>query len=985
MVITMSRPFVAVVTLLLLFLSMTGYGREYPTLHYSIAEGLPSNKIYEIYRDSKGFLWFASDKGIARYNGIKFEKFTTFNGMPDNEVFFFQEDPYGRLWLGSFNGQLCYFKDDTFHNATNTPFLKLPFKASFIKQITSEDDSSLTVLFNEQSVFLNIKNNSFKIFNVSNEYNGRKISVEIGSIKKLADGTYQLRCTDKIIYLNNGKIVNVTSNDSDRNAFMEFCQDKRYLVNGDRIYTLEGKLIKQLKKYPPPSFGMTRVYVNDEYVMVATNNGLFINDSIAILQNCNLSSITQDGNGGFWVSTLENGVYYLSKDFLTQTLVSNLYSGQIKYSCIRKGNVFFVNSENNLYRFTNGQSECLFNYEHYSHTKANPRVYAGYLVDSSYRYYNIYNGNHFVIDNVLAKKPVISRYKDGSFSDGIKYVFVSDSSLYFQSRRSVTKINYPKLKGGGQSIILRAVIKDDANPYRIFGMAKAPDKSIWYATINALYKIVDTNNFVQKQFGKTVFKAFGFLGQYLVGYTHDNQLLLCHGENGVVMYDTVKFQNCIWEKLYKINVDNMLISTNNSYRIITILHGNNAGRFSVHTVENPFIPAQVESICADSSRCYFFKDGAVTAVDFKSLLMKSPAPTLFYRYLKTNKKVYPVHADIEIPYSEARNISVSFATVCQPGEDVVHEYSATTNNTDNWQEIVGDINLVGAHYGAYTIKIRAKTISSDYSEPVVFTFMIARPYWATLWFIALAVCILIAISAIVIRRRIRLVLLKREEEHKSQVMFMKSEYKVLNALMNPHFIFNTLNNVQSLINENDKLLANKYLRVFANLIRQNMHNVLKDMIPLQREMDLVANYLLLEQLRFDDRLNFKIHIDKEMDISEIMVPPLLIQPLVENSIKHGISSSSKAGNIIEVNVSERDGVLCIEVKDNGRGMGQTQQAEPGHESFGLENIRKRIEQLSIIQNKNITFHISEIKDGGQHQWTIATISIPISEHASDTA
>ena len=199
--------------------------------------------------------------------------------------------------------------------------------------------------------------------------------------------------------------------------------------------------------------------------------------------------------------------------------------------------------------------------------------------------------------------------------------------------------------------------------------------------------------------------------------------------------------------------------------------------------------------------------------------------------------------------------------------------------------------------------------------------------------------------------------------------------------MNPHFIFNTLNNVQGLVNRNDKLAANEYLRVFADLIRQNMHNISKELIPLRKEIELVNNYLLLEKLRFKEFLNYTINIDEGIDLSEIMVPPLLVQPLVENSIKHGILPLESAEGFVYINIYERNSILYIEVRDNGIGMARSQNKPGGalHESFGMENIKKRIEQLSIIQNKEITFHISELRDDSEKlQWTIVTISMPIS-------
>jgi LytS/YehU family sensor histidine kinase len=231
------------------------------------------------------------------------------------------------------------------------------------------------------------------------------------------------------------------------------------------------------------------------------------------------------------------------------------------------------------------------------------------------------------------------------------------------------------------------------------------------------------------------------------------------------------------------------------------------------------------------------------------------------------------------------------------------------------------------------------------------------------------------------RRKINITLIETEKEHEAQVKFMKSEYKALNALMNPHFIFNTLNNVQGLINRNDKVAANEYLRVFADLIRQNMHNISKELIPLQKEMDLVTNYLLLEKLRFRELLNYSIEVDDEVDLSDIMISPLLIQPLVENSLKHGILPMESADGYIKIRVYEKGTDLYIEVLDNGVGMAQSQKKPSStHESFGLENIKKRIEQLSIIQNKNITFDIGEIRDSsGNLQWTVVTIKMPLTD------
>jgi two-component sensor histidine kinase len=352
---------------------------------------------------------------------------------------------------------------------------------------------------------------------------------------------------------------------------------------------------------------------------------------------------------------------------------------------------------------------------------------------------------------------------------------------------------------------------------------------------------------------------------------------------------------------------------------------------------------------------------------------------LYFTFLKSlGNKQYRISDDVEVNYEESRNIFISFITRSFSGKVVVYEYSVSKGGSDNWRELKSEgFNMENARYGDYVVKVRARTISSLRSDPISFRLHILRPYWASWWFILICALAVGGLTYFVIRLRIRYALRANMKKHEAEMKFVKSEYKALNALMNPHFIFNTLNNVQSLFNANDKRAANEYLHIFSDLIRQNMYNVSKELISLNRELDLVNNYLILEKLRFEEKLEFTLNIDEHIDLSEIMIPPLLIQPLVENSIKHGLLPM-KGGTII-LNVFEKDGNLVIEVKDNGIGLKKKdEKSAVFHESFGMDNIKKRIEQLSLMQDKKIAFSITDINDSdGNHLWTVATITMPI--------
>ena len=960
-------------------------GQTFPMLHYTMDDGLPSNTVYDVYRDSKGYLWFATDKGIAKYNGIKFETFTTFNGLSDNEVFFVKEDHYGRLWIATYNGELCYYKDGVFHSAANTPFLKLPFKVPFIDNIFLENDSSVTLHFFTKSVFANVTKDEARMYKVDLD-NSQKIHY-IDFLKKRPDGGFDVYTTGRLIQLDmNGKTVKTTPIPETYLKY-SFNQNQRYSFDDDNIYSESGKIIKKLKGgffksyYWDSLHKLNRIYIGDGNDFLATNRGVFINDSMSILKNDRASSVTQDIKQNYWVSTLNDGVYYFNKDFLYERSYDSVYTGKINFVCGMKGRLFFANSENNLYVLENGKSKCLFNYASYRQSENKIFNMPGYLIDSDYSYYNYFDGDHFFVKNILAPGKEVNQFKN-VFIYGVQQMFFLNGSIYLEdnSKLRLGKLDYKNIRTG-EDISRKVVpITDEfKNSERIFCIAKSRENILWYSTINHVYKVVNDVPVIQSQFKNITFKSFDFIGDCLVGYTHNNQLLVCRGYDKQLQVDSIKPQNCIWENFYKMDVKHILIKTNNLYRLLTLGSESDPKKDIICAIENPFIPLRAEAICSDGNRCYFFKNGSITSIDIENLLQKPAAPKIFFTSLKTRDRSYPIESEMEFSFRDSRNITISFSTLSFTGKNILYQYSVSKNDQDNWRDITDQINLVNTGYGIYTIKLRAKTISSDYCEPVVFSLHILRPYWATWWFIALCVFMALVIAGVAIRIRVVSLLRKKEREHKTEIKFMKSEYKALNALMNPHFIFNTLNNVQSLVNDNNKLAANEYLRVFADLIRQNMHNISKELIPLQKEIDLVNNYLLLEKLRFEDKLSYSINIDEDIDLSDIQVPPLLIQPLVENSIKHGILPMKSGAGQVNLDIYERQNVLFIEVRDNGVGLVDTgkYKSDTMHESFGIENIKKRIQQLSIIQNKHISFNIAETKDENGQQWTTVTITMPI--------
>lgn len=976
----------------LLLLARQGSTQSFPVLRYGVEDGLPSNTVYSIYRDSKGFLWMGTNKGVARYNGIKYEVFSSADGLPDKDIFFFVEDDYGRVWLATYNGELCYYQNGVFHNRINTPFLDVKTKFSDIRFINKEKDSSITICFSGCMRFLNIKKETVKLIDLANKQNLDYFSTQrdISTARGFFSHPFFIfigKTNAKSYHLESGSL----DFDVDAGGYIKKITDKvrrgsgitqgmciQYDSFGIYGFNKPYKFRKTTNDIllTGQAQNVTQIYHDSINYFICTRENLRIADSGIIFNRAGISGVIQDNIGNYWLSTLDTGIFFFSKYFGKQEMVRNAYSGRIMYSCIRKGMPFFVDVKSNVFCLDNGKIKKLLSAGD-AHLGQEERAY--YITDDLDLYYNT-EWDIRRVENILASRPKVNSlgHKDRF---GIKAFFVKGEYFYMYIINAIVRC--PVSISNSRWFNYRNFIVSDSPNSRIYHAALSPEGNVWYTKMAGTFKIDDDKSRLQKQFDKYSLRSMAFAGSYMVSVTQNNKLIVCNRYQASPIIDTIPDGHCMWDKLQVIDSAHLLIGTNNQYRIMTLFPSTGKPEYSVTTIENQLMPLDAESICADSKNCYFFKNGNIYTFDLQSLFTRSEPPKLFFNNIKTAQHSYVIGSRVTIPYEEAQNPVVSVSAVSFRAKEIFYEYSISRRGQDVWRPMTGDVlNLVNPRYGTYTIKVRARTSSSKFCTPISFVFRITTPWWATWWFITVSSLIVITSTVLLIRFRLQTLLHRKEREHESKIKFMRSEYKALNALMNPHFIFNTINNLQTLFNTDDKRRANKYLVIFADLIRQNMHNVSKDVISLQKEMDLVANYLLLEKLRFE-KLNYTIEVGEDVDLTGIMVPPMLIQPLVENSIKHGILPLKSQDGHIYITISEEENLLHIEIKDNGVGIGKNKAIAPGsaiHESYGLSNIRERIHQLNTIQSNELFFDMYEVmhETTGEHLWTTVSIKIRLS-------
>jgi tetratricopeptide (TPR) repeat protein len=241
-------------------------------------------------------------------------------------------------------------------------------------------------------------------------------------------------------------------------------------------------------------------------------------------------------------------------------------------------------------------------------------------------------------------------------------------------------------------------------------------------------------------------------------------------------------------------------------------------------------------------------------------------------------------------------------------------------------------------------------------------------------YIALCILILILFVAVFLQMRNR----RRTEKLKLENSLIDLEQKALRLQMNPHFIFNALNSIQGFITENNQASAKKYLSKFARLMRLIMENSALKTVTLQNEIDVLNDYLELTTLRFPGKFSFNIEVDEDIDASNAEIPPMLLQPFVENAVLHGMAAKESEG-LIKIRFHKKNGLIECSIEDNGIGRQKAMESKiHGHKSTGMLVTEERLKAFSEASDVKAKLQIIDLFDNfGKAGGTKVILEIPM--------
>lgn len=296
---------------------------------------------------------------------------------------------------------------------------------------------------------------------------------------------------------------------------------------------------------------------------------------------------------------------------------------------------------------------------------------------------------------------------------------------------------------------------------------------------------------------------------------------------------------------------------------------------------------------------------------------------------------------------------------------------------DKMEIINNQLHLEGLKRGKYAISAAAKRANQDRISLVSID---VRPDYSTLWNAILLSLLVAGIAAMAAVRYVRMMARRNEEKIQIEKELSSMKMKALRSQLNPHFIFNSLNSIQYYIQTNERKLARGYLNKFAKLMRLILESSYEDRILLSHEIEQLSLYTELEKLRFEDKWNYKIDVDKHINTRTTFIPSMILQPIVENAIIHGLGGLSDKTGELNIQIKGIEEGLKIIIDDNG--IGRAKSAEINrrkikkHRSLSTQITQDRLEILNKERNDDIAIqYIDKYDADGVSLGTTAIIII----------
>jgi hypothetical protein len=924
--------------------------------------------VYNIHQDAKGFMWLATNKGLMRYDGYEYRLFRSDQqtSVAGSNI---QEDEYGRLWYQNFDGFLYFIKNDTLESLQqNTPagFVSYGFtkKHLFVVQKNGVDVYKIDTL-----EYLKTVNITFDVAESATAFSNNFYFIADNIVYKI-DQDFKVTKTD---FFQNKKLH--------IKFIYPYKNSRLYIVsklNEDKEMYFFDENLKFNYTVPIPEMGYVQgSNIIDDAIWMHSTNGVFVYEKFgkrvykhALFPENSSSKAIKDHQNNYWFSSINNGINIVPE---ISHQVFDIDDSDFMRFC----------KTNDGYLFGTENGEIIATDKSFLNKKVLRSI--GEKVPSYYVYFDEKEKQLILSDIGFSIAPFSNLSKGKTFSAALKDVVKIDDKYYgvaisgfgglllnpnaSKNTTSIWDATFQKFKEKEFPYFSRIVkgVRAKSVDYlpKTNQIAVTTNIGFFIITPNEVKEIKNNNKPV---YAETVIAIDNLF--YLLD-TKGNLYSVSQDFKFKKINATANIPDTYIRLIRKSNDELLIVGSDYIYIFNTIT--NSIDKIDFH-IEAEFI----NDILKDENELVILTNQDVIKVPITS--NKSLENSWFHiNSFTINTKITPWKKPLVVSYDQ-NNVEIKFSILSYFQKPVSAFYRI---NKQQWIPIhqgTRSISFPSLASGKYTIEFKiGNTVFSDKIQ-----FEIRPPFWKTGWFYLL---LTFSISALVflyfkrqshiMRRQIRLL----NEKVILEKNLSKSVMASIKSQMNPHFFYNALNTIQAYIFTNDKQKANTYLAKFSKLTRLILEMSEKETISLVEEIEALKLYLELEKMRFTDDFEYEIEIATFIDKENIEFPPMLIQPYVENAIKHGLlhQSGDKKLNIAFTQIKNN---LKVMITDNG--IGRKRSAELNkiknekHQSFSTQANEKRLEILNKGKKSKLAVKIVDnFNEFGIATGTTVELTIPV--------
>ncbi len=934
-------------------------------IHYSTDNGLPSSTVYSIHQDEKGLMWFTTDAGIARYDSHDFKIYNSDDGLSDNEVFQMKKDFKGRQWLLTLNGKPSFFFENKIYNYSNSAFIRKIAGSGIIVDYYEDNENNLCFIFRNGEMTIVSPNDKVQKSSIANVtyYGGWKYKTDRFLLTGL--GIYNS---------NTGLIVKEIERGNYYKVY--HFEGKDYYNQSNILYEIkEGIRFNKIVELPEHTEILHIYFESNNKLWVCTRNGLFLYEKGVLktffFSGYTISNFVKDFEGGYWVATLKNGVLYVpSFDVFVDNpgLVENT-----KINCVsinHKKEIWLGSDKNDYYIKKGGQPFLRQTF------KTNNRL-------DEIRNIRFFNNNTYVVGKVGVYK-INDQGKVTYCGFGANDILISDSNFFigytYAHKVPSIKIEDEYLSRFNDYIFINK---------RVSVFEKGEQGDIWVGTNYGLYQYTS----------KGEISFWGNNSEQLQTAINDlyydvqsKTLIIATSSVGILTIKNNKISNHIYIKdglnsiggktIKKIADNSYLIGSNNGLNVLLV----NNDSFNIKNV-NVILGlrnSKINDIDFMNDTVYLATDKGLIFFNIKNIDQKKGASKCLIENFKNQGKIVSYNDSHQFVY-DSNDVSISFTGISYINPNTLTYYYKLNGKGDEWSSTKeSQINYKSLAPGNYIFSVYCINEFGIKSNIDSVSFEILTPYWKTTWFLLVGLLLVSAGIFLLIKyllkqqkkrfEKVRLAIQHERDKATLEKQMIALEQKALRLQMNPHFIFNALNTIKGYYAEGDPINASTYISRFSKLLRMLLENT-DQSIPLYNEIEMLELYIELTKIRYKNKFESKIIVDEHLNRNEIMIPTLLLQPIVENAIIHGLAPKKEVSLLLVSFMKKGNQLECI-VEDNGIGRDASAQRQREYESKAIEITTERIALFSQ-ENTSSSFEIVDLKNNHLPTGTKVIINIPL--------